>query len=214
MKKPEWFRRESWSPADEVEFFACLERSRGAARKSQYLRIQALHLFESGDRALVRPALMLLDRLLTDYPDPSQLAMAHHQRGKCLVELGETSAALEAFRESMVAQRERNSIQTDAYLSFGELVLALRREDAYGDAIAAADEFGANAVFPVQRFELSSIRALIAAHAGDMASARKHAIAALAAASETKSPFRRHASLGLVRFADPEVFARLRSLAA
>ncbi|HEX8904722.1 MAG TPA: hypothetical protein VF771_07775, partial [Longimicrobiaceae bacterium] len=80
----------------------------------------------------------------------------------------------------------------------------------------ALAEFAREEPFPAQRYRGAAARAMIADRRGDRAAARTWARAALAAAAETEtdSPFPRHRGLGLVRAADPEVFARLRELAA
>jgi hypothetical protein len=47
MSKAEWFRRTTGTDADRKDFSARLKRRRGASRKAQYLRLQALHLAEA-----------------------------------------------------------------------------------------------------------------------------------------------------------------------
>ena len=90
----DWFRRTTWSPDDEREFFARLGRSRGPERKAQYLRIQASHLATAAP-PLHGPALALLDRLLAEYPGDLMLAQVHAQPGAshAAFGLGESPAA-------------------------------------------------------------------------------------------------------------------------
>ena len=214
MAEPEWFRRTTWTPSDEAAFMARLGRSRTEFHRAQYLRIQAHHLAETGDPTLILPALRLLDLLVSAHPDHSQLALAHHQRAQCLVDLGRLPEAIEAFRASMSAQRTLRSIASNAHLDFGELVCALQRTDLYEEVAEAIAEFGAGTPFPVHRYKYAAVRAVLAEARGEFPAATEHAREALAAAAATESPFRRHRSLGLVQFVDPLLLERLRALAA
>lgn len=214
MAKGDWFRRTSWTTDDRVDFAARLKRSRSAFHKSQYLRIQALHPQELGTHPMLHAALELLEQLITHYPEPSQLSSAHFQRAQCFSDLGEYDASIEAYRDSFRVRRQAPNCQDLAYLEFGELVMGLKRQDLYDEALGVLDEFGGDEVFPAEKFKAASIRALIAAHGGDLDTARTYARANLDAAVAAESPFRYHRKLGLVHFVDPEVLDELRVLAA
>ena len=97
MKKPEWYRRTTWTPDDKADFEAHLKRSRTSFHKAQYLRIQAVHLQQVGTDSMLHAAMELLDRMIRDYPEASQLSSAWQQRGQCLVDLGRHHDAIEAF---------------------------------------------------------------------------------------------------------------------
>src|SRR6185312_4454064 len=101
----DWFRKITWTESDRADFFARLARARGATHKAQYLRIQAVHLQHTGHLESVRAALELLDILIADHPEPTQLALAHMQRGECLSTLGDHDAGLTAHREALAAER-------------------------------------------------------------------------------------------------------------
>lgn len=184
-----------------------------AHTKAQYLRIQAWHLQETGEHACVRAALELLDRMLADFPEIGQLAHAHGQRAECLDALGHREHALDAYRDSLEAQRKLPSVRTDAYLGFVELILALGREELYGEVTTVLNEFGTNEVFPRQRYRSFAVRALVSERLGDLEEARRYAELALEAAAATESPFRNHRRVGLVGDPDPGFEARLLSLA-
>jgi tetratricopeptide (TPR) repeat protein len=213
MAKPDWFRKTSWSPGDQADFRARLTRSRANSR-AQYLRLQAYHLQEVGTAELVSAALTLLDELIATYPDSSDLASAHLQRGQCLADLGRHEDALAAYRCAFEAQRQRPNVRTDVRLTFGELILALHRADLYPEALERLDEFAGYEVFPAELYRLAAIRALIADAQGEPGVARDQAQRALDAAGRTESPFRYHRKLGLVRQVDPEVHQRLSALSA
>jgi tetratricopeptide (TPR) repeat protein len=212
--KVEWYRRSSWTPDDQADFQARLKRSRGSFHKAQYLRLQALALQEVGTEPLLTAALSLLDQLLRDHVDASQLASAHQQRAECLADLGRYEEALISYRAAFEAQRNAPNWRTEAYLGFGELVLGLKLRDMYREAVTVLEEFGGGEVFPASQYRHATIRALTCDATGDLAGARLYAGRALAAAAKAESPFRYHRQLGLVRFVDPEVMDRLRALCA
>jgi tetratricopeptide (TPR) repeat protein len=214
MGKPEWFRRTTWTERDAAEFDERLARSRGANRKAQCLRIQAVHLFEVGDLSLTRAALGLVDRVIAEFPDPFQLAPALSLRAEALVDLGRPEEALETYGRALEARRAFPQVGDDGYLGFAELVIALRRRDLYAAAVAALDEFADRVQFPIEEFRIAACRALVAAERGDSNGARRWAREALAAAAKSESPFRYHRKLGLVRGVDPLAFQRLKTLAA
>jgi tetratricopeptide (TPR) repeat protein len=214
MGNPEWFRRTTWTERDASEFEERLARSRGASRKAQYLRIQAVHLFETGDLSLTRAALSLVDRVIAEFPDPFQLTPALSLRAEALVDLGQPEEALQTYGRALEARRAFPQVGDDGYVGFAELVLALRRRELYGAALGALDEFAGSVQFPIEEFRIATCRALIAAEQGESTDARRWAREALAAAAKTESPFRYHRKLGLVRGVDPRAFERLKSLAA
>ena len=125
MNSHEWFRRTTWSATDRDEFLARLKRSRTHFQKSQYLRIQAGHLQDIGTEPMLRAARELLDLLIAEYPDRSQLSLAFQQRAQCLSDLGDYDEAIDSYRKSFDAQREARNVRPMAYLDFGELVVGL-----------------------------------------------------------------------------------------
>ncbi|HEX6535036.1 MAG TPA: hypothetical protein VF041_10580 [Gemmatimonadaceae bacterium] len=214
MAKTDWFRRTTWTPDDRADFEARLAKSRTPFHKSQRLRIQASHLHGVGTRELTGAALGLLDRVVADFPEPTQLANAHLQRAECLIDLGRPEEALDAYRRALDSQRQLPTVRNDAYLGFAELVLALRRDALYDEVLAVLDEFDADPVFPVQRYRMAASRSRLADARGDRRAAGEWARRALAAVARSESPFRHHEKLGLVDTVEPDVFARLTELAA
>jgi tetratricopeptide (TPR) repeat protein len=213
LGRVDWYRRSTWTAEDQADFRARLKRSRGF-NKAQYLRLQALALQEVGTEPLLLAALSLLDQLVQEYPEPSQLASAHQQRAQCLADLGRYADAIASYHASFEAQRQAPNWKTEAYLDFGELVLGSKREELYGQAVAVLNEFGGGEPFPASQYRSATIRALICNAVGDRRGARLHAEEALAAVAKTESPFRYHRKLGVVRFVDPEVLDQLRALCA
>jgi len=122
MAKQEWFRKVSWSPEDEADFLAHLQRARPTSR-SQYLRIQAGHLAASASPALLAVALALLDRFMHSYPDDTFIAMAHDQRARCLSQLQRPEEAVAAFRAALGAIRHRPNVRPNTPTNFGLFVV-------------------------------------------------------------------------------------------
>ena len=209
----EWFRRSTWTPRDREEFNARLARSRGTERKAQYLRLQAHHLHATGDARLLPAALELLDRLIGEFPERFELALAHSLRAEVLVDLGHPDAALASYEASLAARRAFPQVSDDAYLGYVELILALKRVQLYAVAQKVLDEFPVGP-FPIQVFRDAASRALLASSLGDTSGARHWARVALGAADRSESPFRYHRRLGLVTGADPLALQRLKELAA
>src|SRR5262249_12695215 len=138
MSKTEWFRRTTWSDADRDDFDARLKRSRSAANKAQYLRIQAGHLADAGHHA---GAIELLDRLFSEFPERLELTQARAQKAKSLAELGEIEAAIEEYRAALQAQRDFPNVRTNAWLDFGWLVVERQLTDLYAEVSQVSQEF-------------------------------------------------------------------------
>jgi tetratricopeptide (TPR) repeat protein len=193
----DWFRRSTWSEEDRRSFFARLARSRTRFHKAQYLRIQALHLEQTGRPDLVRHALELLEQVLKEWPEPSQLASTYHQQGTCHLQLEQPLRAIDCFRKALAAEREHPGVRTHAATDLAWLVATGEMTAYYSEALAVlppAEELA----FPVQRFKVHGARALILAATGDVAAGRAEAARALDACATTHSGFRHHRDLGLV----------------
>lgn len=188
-----------------------LTRSRSTFHKAQYVRIQALHLVQDARPPLYGAALELLDLLLLEFPDRSQLAGVHKQRGQCLVALGRGSEALDEFQRAM--ETERYGIRSYAYLEFIELVLALDRKDLFHEALSIISKQETPEPFPVTQYRRAAATAFLCEELGMESEAQAHATLALAAAAQAESPFRYHRKLGLVAVSDLQVQNRLRKLA-
>src|SRR5207244_3214998 len=91
--------------ADQADFAAHLKRSRGLFHQAQYIRIQANYLQDVGTPEMLHAALALLDDLLTNYRDGFSVGTAYLQKAQCLEAFGRSQEALEAYRESLAAQR-------------------------------------------------------------------------------------------------------------
>ncbi len=208
----EWFRKSTWTEFDEEDFFSRLKRSRQYNR-SQYLRIQAWHLTESGMPELLKVAISLLDILIRDYPERGQLASAFLQKAEAFSALGYSDEALLFFKKAIEFEREFPNVCTAAPLEFGLFVVRNHLSDQYSYALSILEEFEeSNSTFPVQRFEVSAVRSLIAAGLGDKDIARMFAQQVLVEASAKHSGFWKHPRIGLVGKTEETLLEQLEKL--
>jgi len=177
------------------------------------LRIQAFHLAHDAEPPLYEAALALLDRLLCDFPDPSQLGEAHRQRGTCLVAMQRPDEAIRAYQAALAAERSLPSIKGPAYLDLSELALALSRDDLYAEILEVVKARLPHEIFPLGQYRAFGAAAFLSEHLGSADDAREFAKAALSAAAQTESPFQYHRTLGLVDSTDEDVQRRLWQLA-
>ena len=210
----DWFRRKAWTPKDREDFFARLRRSRGAYNKAQYARIQAYELLTTRTRDAYVAALELLDMILAEWRESSQLASVYDHRAECFLGLGDVARAVDSYQQVFQTQRVHKSWLTNAHLDFGWLVATAPLPDLYDEALALLGEFTHGLVFPVNRYRASAIHALILGARGQREQAQGYARAALQEAAARHSGFRYHTTLGLVDSPDERVHERLQTLAA
>jgi tetratricopeptide (TPR) repeat protein len=205
----EWYRRTSWTEQDRTDFYNRLKLSRNQFQKAQCARIQAHYLGKVDAEA----ALTLLDQVIDEWPEPSQLAQAYFQKAECFIRLGRKREALKAFFESFEEQRIRPNWQTNAFLDFGLFVIKNRMTSLYDKAEQVLDEFWSPVLLPIHRYKLHAIRAVTMAYRRDRDGARFHANCALDIAALEHSGLHYHPEQGLVGRQDPWLEDKLRRLA-
>lgn len=209
----EWYRKTSWTTADQDDFSARLRRCRSDAHRAQYLRIQASHLQLLGTPEMIRAALGLLERVLNEFPEKFELAMTHVQKAECMKALGNPVQALASYRNALQAEREFRNVKTNAWLDFGWLIACNAMVDKYDEALAILKEFMGSLIFPVERFKYFAILAIISNHYSDEVAARDFAKKSLEAVSMKDSGFRYHREVGLVKNADENIIKLLEKIA-
>jgi hypothetical protein len=167
-------------------------------------------------RRIIGP--ITLDRVLCDYRDDVvERAPALHQKADCLWRLGDTSAAVETYREMFRAEETMRMVRTGAWLEFAMRVVREGKADLYGDVDALllrrAEEDPSSLAFPVQKYQFHLVRAVIAQERGHRDAAVDHARLALDAAGLRHSGFRYHAGIGLVDNLEPKLHETLLRLA-
>lgn len=197
----DWFRKTTWSEADQLDFFARLKRCRTVYNKAQYLRIQASYLEGIDSHDMLEASLGLLDKMFAEFPEQTQLASAYSQKASCLAKLGNTDEAIINYQRALQTEREFPRAKTYAFIGFGKLVAENKLSDFYDEALTALEsELTSRGIqFPSDTFNAFGIRSLIAAERGQNQKAKEFAKAALEAAAKIDSGFCYHPTVGLVR---------------
>jgi tetratricopeptide (TPR) repeat protein len=197
----DWFRKTTWSEADQADFFARLKRSRSVGNKAQYLRIQAGHLESVGTPEFLRAAITLLDKMLVDFPSRFEMATAYTQKASCLAKLGDIDNAIINYQSALEAEREFPNVKTYAFIEFGKLVAEKKLTQFFDEALSALEkELSSRGIqFPADTFNAFGIRSIIAAQRGQVEKAKEFAKVALEAAAKIDSGLRYHPTVGLVR---------------
>ncbi len=165
----EWYRCESWTKAEEEHFFAKLGRARKDGRP-QYLRIQAVHLIDSGDLRLLDVAETLLNKILTEYPDDRlQKSPALTMLGGIYRRRGNNERALNYFKQAIDFEKEFPNVIWGASLSFAEIVVEEDRTEWYDEVekTMLAEIENGGVLFPTQWYTIASVLCVIYASKGD-----------------------------------------------
>jgi hypothetical protein len=113
----EWFRSPLWREKDRELFEAKLARAHKHNR-AQYMRIKALSLAESGDRAARAAAGDLFERIFSEYPDDRlQVTMAHADKARWHRQGGEHDQAVRHYRRAVALEDAHGSIDSGVDLS-------------------------------------------------------------------------------------------------
>lgn len=205
--KDNWFRVAALTEGAVTLFEEKLRKARSS--RDQYMDIQAGALVQAGAFA---KALLLLDRLLTEYPDYFSLTGVEQLRAKCFLGLGDQASAITAYRNSIEHIRRLPSVRGNAPLSFVYWVADQGISECYEEAVAVAFEFWDDSpLFPVTGFMQHAALALLCDERGDIDGTIANACAALAWAERSQSNAVKHRSLGLV---STEFLPMLRRMAA
>lgn len=211
----DWYRKTTWSKADQEDFEARWKRARGDWNRFQYLTIQAGHLADAKP-PLYSEALKLIDRALSGFHEPIGIANALGLRARCVHALSGFDAAIPVYREALQFERADPRVRTELWSLFPWLIAKERRVDLYDEALEwLSFPQSKDVMFPIDRLRLFTVLAIVADHNGDHMKARSDAAEALRAAKASSSPFPRHREIGLVIQIEPWAKAELdRILAA
>lgn len=212
MAARDWFRSEVWNDEIAAEFEQRLARAR-LHNRAQYLRIQGVHLFRTGDPALRRIALSLFQRVLDDYPDAdSETKSAVESMAGIHFADGRFTEAEEALRD-LIRRVDASPTGTShtsgtAWLQLAEVTIAAggraRLADADRFLDAAEIEAAGHKDFRdiVYRYLLARARVTSVLRPGEAA---EYATAALEVAAEQRSPFAFHPTTGLARTSEEQL---------
>ncbi len=205
MSQDDWYRKTTWSENDQKEFFERLRRSRSTYNKAQYTRIQASYLQSVGTIEMIHNSLSLLDMLLQEWPEESELAMTYLQKAECYEKLNKIDFALESYRKCFEAQRDYKNAQTMAHLNFSVFVVEHELEELFLEANNILDEFSEELLFPIDIFIYCASKSVFYYNANELEKSKDFAEKAIEAASKTDSGFTYHKNKGLVKDISPKI---------
>jgi tetratricopeptide (TPR) repeat protein len=193
----EWFRSPLWREKDRELFEAKLARAHKGNR-AQYLRIKALSLAESGDKAARAAAGDLLERIFNEYPDDGlQVTMAHADKARGHRQGGEHDQAVEHYRRAVALEDAHGSIDSGVDLDLAELLV--ERNEDLEEAQTMLDRAAAKGlVFKAERWRWLLTDARLAARAGQRQRSMASARAALKLLDDDRPDFPRHPGVGLI----------------
>lgn len=179
----EWYKRKTWTKADEEEFFRKLKKTRKYNRP-QYLRAQAQTLIETERKDLLDTANKLLQIILDEYPkNLSEKSLVLQSLGNISQRKGETSLALEYYRQSIEFEQMLPDTHTDSFLLYAELVVKMKQVDLYDSAERLVKTKISKLVLPTYRYKAFAILSIIYKLKGDTVQANSYA--SLAEENET-----------------------------
>lgn len=158
-------------------------------------------------------ALELLNLLVTEHAEPSQLTLAYERKGSALRASGNLHAAIEAFAAGEQAERAFPMMHTRCSLLLAMLIVEERMVERYAEARTAVELYvsrNPELPFPIDAYRVNVVRAALAKKDRRDAQAKHHAEAALAAGEAKASAFTRHPKLGLVGSATSRLHSWLR----
>ncbi len=211
MNNDNWYRNREWNMQIEKAFGERLSRVRSKYNAAQYARIQAGYLGK--EHPLV--ALQLLDRVIHEYQEISELSQAYYQKAECLLVLNRETGAIDCFRSSFRVMREYPNARNQSYFAFGLWAIKSGKRKLFDEALQVVEEFGGKPgmiSFPSDIFKYCTIKAIILFEKGQKGLAREYAEKALEAASRKNSGLRYHPNLGVVDEIDPETAKKLKAI--
>jgi tetratricopeptide (TPR) repeat protein len=213
MGDVDWYRKTEWSQEIQLLFFERLKRIRKDTYKSQYLRIQAYMLQCKASPPLYQAAIELIDYLIKEYPDPTQLASAYLQKAQCLEAIGQVNEATQSYLSSMKAQENCPNFITNAPIDFALFVIRHKLTHYYDIVLAQLEHVDSLTQFPVGQYQANAAIAIILFEKGKKRYARQFAQNALDAAEKEYSGFRYHPSLGLVDKKGDDLICKVEKIA-
>jgi len=193
MKKIQdsFYKNKTWSAKTDSYFEEQLRRTRSVVSKAEYLQVQGCILLESAESKFQEVGLVLLQRLLDDYPDEYvSIITAQEKLGDYFFKKGDFLAAAEKFKivtNFCKAQHSRAGTSTTADLKWATSLLAIHTPEALAEAQALVLAFP-NTLFKTEQhiFNYNKLAAFICEAMQQHTEASKFAKAALVSAESIK----------------------------
>lgn len=198
----DWYRKKTWTAADQEEFFSKLSRA-PKENRPQYLKVQALELMRTGRPGLLDVAEKLLNQLLAEYPDDKVNKSASlHTLGKIHHRRKDFETALEYYQQAVDFETEYPNVKTGVDIDFSELVVKLNKTQYFDLAQKLMEANIEKAFFPVEQYKASSILAAIHKMRGEHVEFERYKKLAEESAAQKTSNLKNHPDLGLVKKRD------------
>ena len=220
MGRHDWYRNTTWTEDIRKAFFDRLGRSRTTYNKAQYARIQASYLQKTGKKKHIRAAIKLLDLMIEQWPEPTELSSAYLQKALCFEDLGMNKPAIEAYRKSVKVEEENKKKMVGAWLHFGWFVIAHGLKKYYDEVLLSIQnnetlkQMAPFLIWPIYQYKYSAIFAIILKSKGETEAAQRFAVRALEAMGTKESPFRYHKKEGLIIKPNKRVVKQLKKIAS
>lgn len=173
----EWYRRQSWTDADQKEFFTQLGRARKDGR-AQYLKLQAYALLDTEDSTLIAAAESLLATILTDYPDDRvEKSSTLKALGDIFDKRGDKQKALDYYKHAIEFEEQFPNVISGAHLDFAKIVVQTGQTDLYDEVEARllSELTSGGVMFPAELYIIGSILSVIFSSKGDPRRAKHYA---------------------------------------
>jgi hypothetical protein len=199
MSSDEWYRSPGWSDADRELFEEKLARAHAWGRP-QYLRIKAFALLETSDPERRQAGVLLLERLLREYPEERcETAGAHFLLARYYEESDDVDRAAKHYRDGLREQEGTNT-RWDAEQELADLIIREGLADAYPEADELLDRvLEQGPFFRSQQYRYAVARARLASRRGDDDEAAAFALGALDLFDHNRAVSSYHPNVGLIR---------------
>ena len=198
----DWYRRKTWTKADEEEFFAKLGRARKDGR-AEYLKIQAIELVETKDKQLLKVAESLLNKMLDEFPEDNfNKSSAFHTLGDIYKINDNLEKAIDYYKKAIDFETVYPNVRTNSYLDFSELIIKTKKADQYDFVESILLKELPGQIFPVLKYKTYSILSVISDQRDNRQQAKHFAELADKNANEETSGLRYHKYLGVVKDRD------------
>ena len=195
----DWYRKKSWGKNEEEHFFTKLNRARKENR-TQYLKVQAIELMETGIPDLFDVAEKLLNQALKEFPnDKLHRSSILNSLGEIHQYRNEIPTALEYFKMAVLFEQEFPNVQTQACLNYSELIIQNNFSDQFGFVKELILERFKTAIFPIEKYKMALILSFISKKEGNLGHANYYSELAEKNAIETTSGLRFHKDIGVVK---------------
>lgn len=204
----DWYRNKDWNSTIETKFEKNLSRAR--TQRPQYLYIQAVSLIDRHPDI----SLVLLERY-SDEGDEFHMAAALSCRGDAHSRIGNLESAVESYKLAIELETKKRVCRTTAKLKLLQLVAEneLSHEYEYIHHIANNSFGDLDFLFANSHYIWNGAVAILMDSENKTEEASRYARAALSAREETRSAFRYHPKVGLVRIRDDKFFFMIQEIA-